>query len=65
MDYKDFMVELSEKTNALAEELHTIVAAMPGRGIYPADSPAVEAKLKEIERKLRMLGANPRNPIPF
>lgn len=56
---------LNAVTNQLADEVSAIRLKMPGRGIFPAESPAVEAKLHEIENKLRMIGANQADIIPY
>ena len=52
-------------TNIMAEELDLIRKRMPGRGINPRESLTVEAKLFELSNKLRMLGADKDNPVPF
>lgn len=57
--------KLQATTNAMAFELAGIRNNMTGRGISPADAPMIEYKLKEIENKLRMLGANPDDIVPF
>jgi hypothetical protein len=59
------LIKLHEINTALANELRNIREAMPGRGIRPVDSPIVEFKLKKIEQSLRMIGADPKNPVPF
>ena len=60
-----FLKKLHPVTTSLAEELKVIKDRMEGRGISPRDAPIVMDRLNEIEAKLRMLGANPDNPIPF
>jgi hypothetical protein len=57
--------KLCAVTNQLAEEILTIRKRMTGRGVSPKDAPLVEFKLVEIENKLKMLGANMDNPVPF
>lgn len=49
----------------MAEELQVIHRNMEGKGVSPAQAPLVIDKLKEIEAKLRMIGANLDNPVPF
>ena len=52
-------------SNNMANDLEIIRKGMTGKGISPDKSPLVEMKIEGIERKLRMLGANKDNPIPF
>lgn len=62
---KETIDRLQEVTNRMADEIMTIRLTMPGKGINPVDSGVVEYKLLHIENRLRMLGANPDDPIPF
>lgn len=57
--------KLNSVTNVLAAQIMTIRKAMEGKGISPADTPIVMADLLEIEEKLRILGSNLDNPVPF
>jgi hypothetical protein len=59
------ITRLQPVSNALAEELKVIKDRMEGRGVNPKDAPIIIDRLNEIEAKLRMLGSNPDNPIPF
>lgn len=61
----NFLDRLNKVTNEMAEELQVIHRAMEGRGVSPKDSPIVIARLRNIEEKLRQLGSNSSNPIPF
>ena len=56
---------LNGVTNDIANEIEVIRKRMTGRGISPDRSSLVEMKLQEIENKLRMLGGNLDDPIPF
>ena len=49
----------------LAEEIRLIRLMMTGRGISPADAPLVQSRMHEVETKLRMIGADFSNIIPF
>lgn len=61
----DDLSRLHSVTNKMADEVYTIHAKMEGRGVNPAEAPLVISKLREIEQKLRMLGANKEDLIPF
>ena len=62
----DAMLEkLNLVSNDMANTVETIRTGMTGKGVNPAQSPMIELRLLEIERKLRMLGGNKDNPIPF
>jgi hypothetical protein len=64
--YKSVNIEDLHKINFdLAEEIKLIRLMMVGKGISPADSPLVQSRMHEIESKLRMIGADPNNIIPF
>lgn len=57
--------DLHNVTNEMAETIYAIRTKMEGRGVNPADAPMVTFELKAVEDKLRMLGANKNNIIPW
>ena len=57
--------KLNKVTNDLAEQIKLIREAMTGRGILPADAPLTQMRMKEIEDKLRKIGSNPDDIVPF
>jgi hypothetical protein len=59
------MKRLNFVANSLANTISNIRQSMTGRGISPDKSPVIEARLNEVELKLRTLGADLDNPIPF
>ena len=61
---KSHLVELQATTNNMADVLQAIRLRAEGRGINPAEAKLFNAKLNEIETKLRQLGANEADPIP-
>lgn len=56
---------LHEVTTKMANDIELIRTGMTGKGVSPAHAPVIEMRLQEIENKLRMLGANEDNPIPW
>lgn len=57
--------QLQVVTNEMADELELMRKKMQGRGINPAEVPLVSARLLDIEGKLRQIGSNMDNPVPF
>ena len=57
--------KLFTATNKMAEDVKLLKDRMTGRGIPPAEAPIVQAKLLELENKLRKIAADPDNWVPF
>ena len=56
---------LNSASNDMADELSLIRDGMTGKGINPAEAPLVQARLQNIENKLRQLGSKSNNLIPW
>jgi hypothetical protein len=52
-------------TNDIADQIRTIKNRMEGRGISPAEAPIVMDRFTEIENRLRMIGADKDNVVPW
>ena len=52
-------------TNLIAEQIKIIRESMRGKGISPKDAQVVEFEMEEMENKLRMIGADEKNPVPY
>ena len=59
------IVHLNTVTNEMAEYVELLRKGMRGKGISPKDAPLVEMRLEELENRLRMLGGNEDDPVPF
>jgi hypothetical protein len=59
------MIRLNIVAGKMADEIYTIRKSMEGKGISPVQAPIINAKMTRIEIKLRNLGANLDNPVPF
>jgi hypothetical protein len=56
---------LGPEMTIIADQVQLIKDSMTGKGISPAEAPLVQARLQEIENKLRMVGNKKNNLIPW
>jgi hypothetical protein len=59
------MKKLNDSTNRIAYVLEGIKNGMQGKGINPAEVGMISSRLEDVVNKLRMIGADEKNPIPY
>jgi len=59
------IIKLHPAAQEMAKVIESIRLEMEGKGISPARAPVVIMRLLEVESKLRQLGADQNNPIPW